>query len=78
MLLRFVIWLSSNKKLIEGADIHDSDLDSKTLAISSDITTLVASNFTPKHLCLTVYYTFFLEQKTNRRLKYPMFYNVIF
>ena len=49
------MWLSSNKKLIEGADIHDSDLDAKTLAISSDITTLIASIITPKHLGLTVY-----------------------
>ena len=55
MLLRFVMWLSSNKKLIEGADIHDSDLDPKTLAISSDITTLIAPIITPKHLGLTVY-----------------------
>ena len=55
MLLRFVMWLSSNKKLIEEADIHDSDLDSKTLAISSDITILIASIITPKHLGLTVY-----------------------
>ena len=49
------MWLSGNKKLIEGADIHDSDLNSKILAISSDITTLIASIITPKHLGLTVY-----------------------
>ena len=55
MLLRFVTWLSSNKKLMEGADIHDTDLDSKTLAISSDLTMLIASIITPKHLGLTVY-----------------------
>ena len=55
MLLRFVMWLSCNKKLIEGAYIHDSDLDPKTLAISSDITTLIAPIITPKHLGLTVY-----------------------
>ena len=55
MLLRFVMWLSSNKKLIEGTDIHDSDLDSKILAISRDNTTLIASIITPKHLGLTVY-----------------------
>ena len=55
MLLRFVMWLSCNKKLIEGADIHDSDLDPKTLAITSDITTLIAPIITPKLLGLTVY-----------------------
>ena len=55
MLLRFVMWFSSNKKLMEGADIHDTDLDSKTLAISSDLTMLIASIITPKHLGLTVY-----------------------
>ena len=63
MLLRFVMWLSSNKKLIEGADIHDSDLDPKTLAISSDITTLIAPIITPKHLGLTVYLTILLGAK---------------
>ena len=55
MLLQFVMCLLSKKKLIEGADIHDSDLDSKILAISSDISTLIAPVFTSKHLGLTVY-----------------------
>ena len=55
MLLRFVMWLSNNKKLMEAADIHETDLDPKTLAISSDITALIASVITPEHLGLTVY-----------------------
>ena len=55
MLLLLVMWLSCNKKLIGGADIHNSDLDSKLLVISSDITTLIAPVITQKHLGLTVY-----------------------
>lgn len=55
VLLRFIGWLSSKTKLDEGDDIHDSDIDVKTLAISSDITTLISSVITPKHLGLTVH-----------------------
>lgn len=55
VLLRFIGWLSSKTKLDEGDEIHDSDIDVKTLAISSDITTLSSCVITPKHLGLTVH-----------------------
>lgn len=55
LLLRFILWLSSKKKLDDAADIHDGIIDPKTISISTDITALVTSILTPKHLGLTVY-----------------------
>ena len=55
LLLRFNMWLPRKNKLDAAADIHDSDIDAKTMSVSCDITALVTSILTPKHLGLTVY-----------------------
>jgi hypothetical protein len=55
LLLQFVGWLSCESKLNEGIVNHEYDNEKKLVSICSDITTLVKSVVTPKHLALSIY-----------------------
>lgn len=56
LLVRFITWLGSESKLKDGHDgLNDSGTDQRTVSICSDITALVKSIITPKHLGLSIY-----------------------
>lgn len=55
LLYKAIGWLSNEELFINGSDISEIELDSKCLAIACDITTLVSSVFSPKHLGLSVH-----------------------
>ena len=55
LLYKAIGWLSDEELFINGNDICDCELEPKCLAIACDITTLVTSVLSPKHLGLSVH-----------------------